>query len=137
MTECRYSSLQLSIGMKKNCFVHWQDHVDNRSYSNFPELTYCTTEQVENLVFLLKLILTQAKNHSHPIAERKLRMRDRHGESKSRKHYNTSSQFDYSVGLLIDIIRRDRETANTDLEAFPIMTKMLLQWLHFGREMSV
>lgn len=88
-------------------------------------------------MFLLKLILTQAKNHSHPIAERKLRMRNSHGGSKSRKHYNTSSQFDYSVGLLIDIIRRDRETANTDLEAFPIMTKMLLQWLYFGREMSV
>ncbi|XP_043512314.1 uncharacterized protein LOC122529876 isoform X1 [Frieseomelitta varia] len=111
-----------------------QDHLDSRSYSNFPELSYCTTEQVENLVFLLKLILTQAKNHSHPIAERKLRMRNRHGESKSRKHYNTSSQFDYSVGLLIDIIRRDRETANTDLEAFPIMTKMLLQWLYFGMD---
>ncbi|XP_026672875.1 uncharacterized protein LOC113464825 isoform X2 [Ceratina calcarata] len=68
------------------------------------------------------------------MVNRRTRVRDRRRESKKREHCNTTSQFDYSVGLLIDVIRRDRETVNTDLEAFPIMTKMLLQWLYFGME---
>lgn len=123
--------------MTKTRFLCWQNYPDNYSYSNFSELSYCMTEQVENLVFLLKLILTQAKNQSYPMANRKLRMNDRHKESKKRRHCNTSSQFDYSVGLLIDAIARDRETANMDLESSPIMTKILLQWLYFGRNISI
>ncbi|XP_017766501.1 PREDICTED: uncharacterized protein LOC108555384 [Eufriesea mexicana] len=111
-----------------------QDHSDNCSYSNFPELSYCTTDQVENLVFLLKLILTQAKNQIHAMEVRKMRAHDCRKGSKKRRRCNTTSQFDYSVGLLIDVVRRDRETVNTDLEAFPIMAKMLLQWLYFGMD---
>ncbi|XP_068980937.1 uncharacterized protein [Bombus flavifrons] len=131
--QLEYFSMILEQVLRaKNALL--QNYPDNYSYSNFSELSYCMTEQVENLVFLLKLILTQAKNQSYPMANRKLRMNDHHKESKKRRHCNTSSQFDYSVGLLIDVIARDRETANMDLESFPIMTKILLQWLYFGMD---
>ncbi|XP_026672873.1 uncharacterized protein LOC108629099 [Ceratina calcarata] len=111
-----------------------QDRSDSYYYLNFSELSCRTTEQVENLVFLLRLVLTQARDQIYAMVNRRTRVRDRRRESKKREHCNTTSQFDYSVGLLIDVIRRDRETVNTDLEAFPIMTKMLLQWLYFGME---
>ncbi|CAK9812411.1 hypothetical protein ANTPLA_LOCUS7381 [Anthophora plagiata] len=114
--------------------VSLQDYSDTGSYLNFPELSYRTTEQVENLVFLLKLVLIQARDQIHAMANKKLRLYDHLKEAKRRKHYNTSSQFDYSVGLLVDVVRRDRETANMDLESFPIMTKILLQWLYFGMD---
>lgn len=86
-------------------------------------------------MFLLKLTLTQANDQIHAMANRRMRAGDyRDRQSRRAKHYNTASQFDYSVGLLIDVVRRDRETANMDLEARPIMAKMLLQWLYFGRQ---
>ncbi|XP_076241148.1 uncharacterized protein LOC143183489 [Calliopsis andreniformis] len=112
-----------------------QDHSDNCSCLNFPELTYHTTDQVESLVFLLKLTLTQAKDQIHAMRNRKMRASDhRNKESRRPKHYNTTSQFDYSVRLLIDVVRRDRETANMDLDSPPIMAKLLLQWLYFGMD---
>ncbi|XP_031367430.1 uncharacterized protein LOC116185920 [Apis dorsata] len=112
-----------------------QDNLDNRNcYSNLPELSYCATEQVESLVFLLKLVSTQAWDQIHLATERKMRIHDRYAVPRRKRHYNTTSQFDYSIGLLIDAVRNDRETVNTDLESMPVMTKMLLHWLHFGME---
>ncbi|XP_017788712.1 PREDICTED: uncharacterized protein LOC108571224 [Habropoda laboriosa] len=131
--QLEYFSLILEQVLRAK-YVSLQDHSDAGSYLNFPELSYRTTEQVENLVFLLKLVLIQARDQIHAMANRKIRVYDHLKESKKKRHYNTSSQFDYSVGLLIDVVRRDRETANVDLESFPIMTKMLLQWLYFGMD---
>lgn len=109
--------------------------MDNRScYSNLPELSYCATEQVESLVFLLKLVSTQAWDQIHLATERKMRIHDRYAVPRRKRHCNTTSQFDYSIGLLIDAVRNDRETVNTDLESMPVMTKMLLHWLHFGKD---
>ncbi|KAG9428847.1 hypothetical protein HZU67_09220 [Apis mellifera carnica] len=109
-----------------------QDNSDNR-YSNLPELvSYCATEHVESLVFLLRLVSTQAWDQIH--LERNTRIHDHGYARRNRHYYNTTSQFDCSVGLLIDAVRMDRETVNTDLESTPEMTKMLLHWLHFGVE---
>ncbi|XP_053995248.1 uncharacterized protein LOC128885291 [Hylaeus anthracinus] len=108
-------------------------HADS-SYLNFPELSHDTTERVENLVFLLKLVLTQARDEIRAMSDRRSRVRDHCKVLRKGKHRYTTTQFDYSVGLLIDAVRMDRETANTDLEAYPIMAKMVLQWLHFGME---
>ncbi|XP_076679266.1 uncharacterized protein LOC143374746 isoform X2 [Andrena cerasifolii] len=112
-----------------------QDYTDHCSYLNSPELSYHATEQVENLVFLLKLVLTQAKDQIHAVMDRRARSRDHpFKESRKGKHYNTTNHFDYSVGLLVDVVRRDRETANEDLVAHPVMAKMLLQWLYSGMD---
>lgn len=93
---------------------------------------------MENLVFLLKLVLTQAKDQIHAVMDRRARSRDHpFKESRKGKHYNTTNQFDYSVGLLVDVVRRDRETASEDLVAHPVMAKMLLQWLYSGRSTTL
>ncbi|XP_015437680.1 PREDICTED: uncharacterized protein LOC107192853 [Dufourea novaeangliae] len=111
-----------------------QDRLDNSSYRNFPEFSYHTTEQVQKLVFLLKLVLTQAKDQIHASTNRGTRADEHRRNLKKRKHYNTTSQFDYSVELLIDVVRRDRETASMDLDSPTIMAKILLQWLYFGMD---
>nr|XP_033330261.1 uncharacterized protein LOC117222598 isoform X2 [Megalopta genalis] len=111
-----------------------QDFSDNSSYLNFPECGFHTSERVESLVFLLKLVLTQAKDQIRAMTNRRARRRERPGDSKKGRHCNTSSQFDRSVGLLIDEVRADRETANADLDSRPVMAKTLLQWLYFGMD---
>lgn len=82
-------------------------------------------------MFLLRLVSTQAWDQIHPATERNIRI---HDHARRKRHCNATSQFDYSVGLLVDAVRKDRETVNTDLESTPVMTKMLLHWLHFGKE---
>ncbi|XP_076758422.1 uncharacterized protein LOC143427829 isoform X2 [Xylocopa sonorina] len=111
-----------------------QDRSCNSSYLSSPELSYRTTDQVEELAFLLRLVVTQARDQIHAMADRRRRVYDRPKESKSRRRCNTTSEFDYSLGLLVDVVRRDRETANMDLRTPSIMTKMLLRWLHFGMD---
>ncbi|XP_076646720.1 uncharacterized protein LOC143355596 isoform X6 [Halictus rubicundus] len=108
-----------------------QDYSDICSYLNFPECAFHTSEQVENLVFLLKLVLIQAKDQIRAMTNRRARERERPRDSKKGRHCNTTSQFDRSVGLLIDEVRADRETASAELESRPVMTRMLLQWLYF------
>ncbi|XP_076625427.1 uncharacterized protein LOC143343923 isoform X1 [Colletes latitarsis] len=109
-------------------------HSDNCAYLNFPEMSCHTTKQLENLVFLLKLVATQARDQIRAMRNHRTWVRDHRKVFRKRKNYNTTSQFDYSVGLLIDAVRTDRETANTDLEGYLIMAKMLLQWLHFAMD---
>ncbi|XP_076646683.1 uncharacterized protein LOC143355596 isoform X2 [Halictus rubicundus] len=111
-----------------------QDYSDICSYLNFPECAFHTSEQVENLVFLLKLVLIQAKDQIRAMTNRRARERERPRDSKKGRHCNTTSQFDRSVGLLIDEVRADRETASAELESRPVMTRMLLQWLYFGMD---
>ncbi|XP_078032672.1 uncharacterized protein LOC144467656 [Augochlora pura] len=111
-----------------------QDYSDNSSYLNFHECGFHASEQVESLVFLVKLVLTQAKDQIRAITNRRARRRVRPGDAKKGKHCNTSSQFDRSVGLLIDEVRADRETANASLDSPLVMAKMLLQWLYFAMD---
>ncbi|XP_031844381.1 uncharacterized protein LOC116432130 isoform X2 [Nomia melanderi] len=111
-----------------------QNHSDNSSCLNFPEFSYRITEQTENLVFLLKLTLTQAKEQIRAMTNRRTRAYQYYKDLKKGKHCNTTSQFDRSVALLIDEVRADRETIAMDLESHPIMAKILLQWLYFGMD---
>lgn len=76
-------------------------------------------------MFLLRLVSTQA--WARVVTERETR--DRCAESRRKRRW--AGRFDYSVGLLIDAVRKDRET---DLESTRVMTKMLLHWLHLGEE---
>ncbi|KAG7188665.1 hypothetical protein KM043_008289 [Ampulex compressa] len=111
-----------------------QDSVDNTLPLKYLEISHCATEPIENLVYLLKLVLKQARDQIHAMSNRRMRTHDYRNILKKRKHCNTASHYDYSVGLLIDIVRRDRETAHTDLESYTIMARMLLRWLYFGIE---
>ncbi|XP_046144601.1 uncharacterized protein LOC114877064 [Osmia bicornis bicornis] len=128
--QLEYFSLILEQVLRANN-SSLQNHSDNCSYLNYPELSYHAMEHVENLVYLLRLVLTQARDQMYAMRNRGMRVRQ---ICRKEKRYNTNSQFDYAVELLIDIVRRDGETANMDLEAYPIMTKMLLHWLHFGMD---
>nr|XP_012142955.1 PREDICTED: uncharacterized protein LOC100880684 [Megachile rotundata] len=126
--QLEYFSLILEQVLRaKNATL--QDHSNNYSYLNFPELPYPAMEHVENLVYLLRLVLTQARDQIYAMTNRRMRQL-----SRKEKRCNAKSQFDYAVEVLVDIVRRDGETANMDLEAYPIMTKMLLHWLHFGMD---
>ena len=51
---------------------------------------------------------------------------------KERRRSNASAYFERSVDILIDIVRKDRETAYMDLENHVIMAETLLKWLYFG-----
>lgn len=93
----------------------------------------------ENLVYLLTLVLKQARDQIYAIMDRQQYFehsnKKSYVSSRSKKQYHTTyNYFEHSVDILIDIVRRDRETAYTDLENDVIMSKSLLRWLYFGNE---
>ncbi|XP_066586521.1 uncharacterized protein [Prorops nasuta] len=93
-----------------------------------------TIEPIENLIYLLKLILKQARDQIYVLSDYKSRKRNRRLVLRDRKHCNTLTYFQHSSDLLIDAVRKDRETAYLDLETPIIMTKILLRWLYFAME---
>lgn len=52
---------------------------------------------------------------------------------KERKRNNASAYFERSVDILVETVRRDRETAYMDLDNHTIMAETLLKWLYFGK----
>ena len=86
-------------------------------------------------MYLLTLVLKQARDQIYAITDRRRRKRERLKSLKGRRAGNRdrSAYFERSLDILVDVVRRDRETAYMDLESDVIMAKTLLKWLYFGK----
>ncbi|XP_014296606.1 uncharacterized protein LOC103572535 [Microplitis demolitor] len=119
-----------------------QNLLNECSFLNLSLRTDARSSPIENLVYLLTLVLKQAKDQIYAIIDRQqkhMKYSNKNNStyisSKMKKQYHTTyNYFEHSVDILIDIVRRDRETAYTDLENDAIMSKSLLRWLYFGME---
>lgn len=120
----------------------FQNLLNECSFLNLSLRTDARSSPIENLVYLLTLVLKQAKDQIYAIIDRQqkhMKYSNKNNStyisSKMKKQYHTTyNYFEHSVDILIDIVRRDRETAYTDLENDAIMSKSLLRWLYFGNE---
>ncbi|CAG5108824.1 Protein of unknown function [Cotesia congregata] len=116
-----------------------QNLLSECSFLNLSLSSDARSSPTENLVYLLTLVLKQARDQIYAIMDRHKNFEHSHKKSyvssRSKKQYHTTyNYFEHSVDILIDIVRRDRETAYTDLENDVIMSKSLLRWLYFGNE---
>ena len=93
------------------------------------------SEPIEQLIYLMCLVLKQAKEQVSVMSpgRNNRRKRNRVRNRAERKRSCAKAYFDRSADMLIDIVRKDRETAYLDLENDAIMAKALLRWLHFGK----
>jgi hypothetical protein len=87
---------------------------------------------MENLIYLLTLVLNQAKEQVYALPVGRRKKRNRRRARAERKRSCAKAFFDRSVDVLIDIVRKDRETAYLDLENHTVMAKTLLKWLYYG-----
>lgn len=96
-----------------------------------------TSESMENLIYLLSLVLRQARdqvNVTSSSGRRKKRSRRRGRRSRAERNRSCAkAYYERSVDLLVDVVRRDRETAYLDLDDDVVMAKTLLKWLYFGK----
>ncbi|XP_043269772.1 uncharacterized protein [Venturia canescens] len=113
-----------------------QARFDECSFLSFPTSSQ-TSEPAENLLYLLTLVLKQARDQIYAMTDRRKRKRQRLASLKDRgksRYHEGSAYFERSVDVLLDVVRHDRETAYLDLESDLIMTKTLLRWLYFAME---
>lgn len=89
-------------------------------------------EQTENLVYLLTLVLRQARDQIYAATERRSWKQARRKRLRLRTNNSAIAYFERSVDVLVDIVRRDRETAYLDLENHLVLVKALIKWLYFG-----
>ncbi|XP_015591289.1 uncharacterized protein LOC107265900 isoform X2 [Cephus cinctus] len=138
-THCGYTVRQLEyLGLVVKEVLGWKEHsaegFENGSFSSFP-ISPHSPEPVENLLYLVTLVLRQAREQIYVITDCRNRKQERRKlKSYGRRKSNTATYFDRSVDVLVDLIRRDRETAYLDLESNSIMARTLLKWLYFAME---
>ncbi|CAB0028919.1 unnamed protein product [Trichogramma brassicae] len=106
-------------------------------------------ESTENLIYVLRLVLRQAKDQmliatAGATAKRNKKRRRRRLVALQRnkraapptKAERTAScakaYFEKACDMLVDVVRKDRDTAYLDLDDPTIMAKALLKWLYFG-----
>ncbi|XP_046467863.1 uncharacterized protein [Neodiprion pinetum] len=107
---------------------------DNVSFLNFPTPGLHSSEPTENLVYLLTLVLRQARDQIYAVTDRRNRKQARRKRLRRRTNNSATAYFERSVDVLVDIVRRDRETAYVDLENNLVLAKTLVKWLYFGME---
>uniref|UniRef100_A0ABD2XDQ4 Mab-21-like HhH/H2TH-like domain-containing protein n=2 Tax=Trichogramma kaykai TaxID=54128 RepID=A0ABD2XDQ4_9HYME len=107
------------------------------------------SESTENLIYVLRLVLRQAKDQmliatAGATAKRNKKRRRRRLVVLQRnkraapptKAERTAScakaYFEKACDMLVDVVRKDRDTAYLDLDDPTIMAKALLKWLYFG-----
>ncbi|XP_011307669.1 uncharacterized protein [Fopius arisanus] len=107
------------------------NNLNHCNYFNYIPQHDIQSDSTENLIYLLILVLKQARDQIYAITDRKKRKNyggRRHNESSS------PSNFEHSMDILIDIVRRDRDTAYMDLDSDVVLARVLLRWLYFGME---
>lgn len=120
----------------------------NGDTNNFPQESFdnCSTffnlsmdsqagDGIENLVYLMNLVLKQAKEQVQVTSSfgKRKRKRKRRRTKAERKRSCARAYFDRSVDMLVDIVRKDRDTAYLDLDNESVLAKTLLKWLYFGK----
>ncbi|XP_044002109.1 uncharacterized protein LOC122848240 [Aphidius gifuensis] len=92
----------------------------------------CRNDSIDNLIYLITLILRQARDQIFITTENQKYKR------KRKKFLNNNSQgsstFERSLDILIETVRRDRDTAYMDFDSEIILTQVLLKWLYFGMD---
>ncbi|XP_063975069.1 uncharacterized protein LOC135161436 [Diachasmimorpha longicaudata] len=106
-------------------------HYNNCSYFNYSLAHDTQSNSLENLIYLLILILKQARDQIYAITDRKKRKKDR---GRGVHEHSSPSHFERSTDILIDLVRRDRDTAYMDLDSDVVLARVLLRWLYFGME---
>ncbi|XP_058794582.1 uncharacterized protein LOC131666180 isoform X2 [Phymastichus coffea] len=107
-----------------------------RSFFNLSADWQCG-EAIDNLIYLLSLVLRQAKDqvsHSSSASSARRRKHNQRRGRAERKRSCAKAYFDRSVDVLIDVVKKDRDTAYLDLDNTTVMAKALLKWLYFGME---
>ncbi|XP_023290093.1 uncharacterized protein LOC105700754 [Orussus abietinus] len=103
---------------------------EDHSFLSF-ESSNRSSEPIESLVYLLTTVSKQARDQVYAMTSRRGRKRG-HRKTLKRRKRGSASFFERSLDVLVDVVRRDRETAYTDLENHVIMAKTLLRWLYFA-----
>ncbi|KAJ8675297.1 hypothetical protein QAD02_011083 [Eretmocerus hayati] len=112
-----------------------QDKPDTcRTFFNISTMDSQINESTENLIYLMSLVLQQAKDQVNVSSLGRRKKRNRRRSQAERKRSCAKAYFDKSVDLLLDVVRKDRETAYLDLENHTVMAKTLLKWLYFGMD---
>ncbi|XP_034950703.1 uncharacterized protein, partial [Chelonus insularis] len=110
-------------------------YINDCTFLGFPVSGHNPSSLVENLIYLLTLVLKQARDQIYIITNhQRTRSRCQRSASVPRRRKKAAGYFERSVDILVDAVRRDRETAYADLENDTIMAKSLLRWLYFGME---
>ena len=81
-------------------------------------------------------MLKQARDQIYAVMDHRKRKRVRRRSLEERRRGNASAYFERSVDILLDVVRRDRETAYMDLENHIIMAETLLKWLYYGSKIN-
>lgn len=117
-----------------NILINFQESVDNSPFLNFFASSPHSLEPIDNLVYLLTLVLKQSRDQMYTVMDHRKKKCTRRRLLKERNRNNASAYFERSVDILVETVRRDRETAYMDLENPVIMAETLLKWLYFGAE---
>ncbi|OXU22869.1 hypothetical protein TSAR_006653 [Trichomalopsis sarcophagae] len=136
-----YGNHQLQyLGLVVGQVLRAKDSLNQESFDNCSSFFNLSTdsqagEGIENLVYLMTLVLKQAKEQVQVTSfGHRRRKRKRRRSKAERKRSCARAYFDRSVDVLVDVVRKDRDTAYLDLENETILAKTLLKWLYFGME---
>lgn len=123
-----------------------QNNNNNNVNSLSAQTTLCDTESSEDLIFLLKAILEQARNLALMLKDKNKRTRTSNNRCNNRysnvnRKYNRNNtagggrsnvldSFDASVCSLVEEIRKDKAVA--DLSDDNVLVRQVLRWLYYG-----
>ncbi|XP_048509592.1 uncharacterized protein LOC105689999 [Athalia rosae] len=133
--QLEYLSLVVREVLKVKKVIHKGGDDDIfQNLSNFENVNCSLSEPTENLIHLLTLTLRQARDQIYAATDRRHRKETRRKILGRKSNNAATTYFENSVDVLVDIVRRDRETAYLDLENHTVLAKTLVKWLYFGME---
>lgn len=130
----KFSDSSINVLYYISFFFNYQQHnIYDKCSVLFNSVDYEGRKSIENLIYLLRLVLKQAKDQVNAALVVKNRKKNNRRRAKAeRKTSCAKAYFDRSVDLLVDIVRKDRETAYLDLDNCTILSKALIKWLYYG-----